>query len=90
MSPAASQPTPCLLRAAWVALMNQPAIRDGAVMMRDGLIADVGPFTDVRKRQKDVPIEDLGDVLLVPGLVNAHVHLELSDLRRLDARGVPG
>src|SRR5262245_35585893 len=69
-----------LLRAAWVAPMNQPLIRDGVVAVREGRITDVGPAADVIRRQKMAPVEELGDVLLIPGLVNAHVHLELSDL----------
>ena len=33
----------------------------------------------LRRRFPDAVVEQLGDVILLPGLVNAHVHLELSD-----------
>ena len=65
-----------LLRAAWVAPVGRPLIRDGFVQVRDGRIVAVdgwrvGPPTDA-------DATDLGDVLLTPGLVNPHTHLELT------------
>lgn len=47
-------------------------VRDPVVVMADGLIAGVGSAADV---PLGVGIVDLGDVTLLPGLVDAHVHL---------------
>lgn len=59
-------------RAAWVLPVSQPPIRDGWVGVERGRIMALG------QGRGD---EDLGDVALMPGLVNAHTHLELSYLR---------
>ena len=58
--------------AAWVLPVSQPPIRDGWVGVELGRIMALG------QGRGD---EDLGDVALMPGLVNAHTHLELSYLR---------
>ncbi len=51
-----------------------PAITDGVVLVRDGVIAAVGPASAI-----DVPagaeVVDLGGRWLVPGLINAHGHV---------------
>jgi cytosine/adenosine deaminase-related metal-dependent hydrolase len=53
---------------------------DGAVVVGDdGVIADVGPAAEVMPRHAGAPVERVRGVLL-PGLVNAHTHLELSAL----------
>ncbi len=39
-----------------------------------------GRIARVDSAAPDGPVEDLGDVILMPGLVNAHAHLEFSDL----------
>jgi cytosine/adenosine deaminase-related metal-dependent hydrolase len=64
-------------RAAWVCPIAQEPIRHGWVAVRDGRIAAVGSEADV----PPTPPRDLGDVALLPGLINAHTHLELSWLR---------
>ncbi len=49
---------------------------DGAVLVRDGLIAAVGPRTEVEPQAR--PDEDRYDLpagTVLPGLVNGHVHL---------------
>ncbi len=51
-------------------------IRRGAVAVRDGAIAMVGPFDAVRAAHPDADLEDLGCAVLMPALVNAHTHLE--------------
>lgn len=68
------------LGAAWVVPIDQPPIRDGWVAVDAERIAAVGkagsPNADVYG-----PLRPLGSVALLPGLVNAHTHLELSWLR---------
>jgi len=54
-------------------------IQDGAVAVRHGLIVSVGRFDDV-KREDGGPVYEFGDSLILPGLVNAHTHLELTAL----------
>ena len=49
-------------------------IVDGAMLVRDGRIADVGPtarFANATRLER----VDLGDATLQPGLVDAHLHL---------------
>lgn len=64
-------------RAAWVLPIATPPIRDGVVAVDGGRIAWVGP----RDAAPAAPERDLGDALLLPGLVNVHTHLELTAMR---------
>lgn len=58
-----------------------PAIVDAALLLDDaGTILDVGTAADLLPRHAGAPVERVRGVLL-PGLVNAHTHLELSGLR---------
>jgi cytosine/adenosine deaminase-related metal-dependent hydrolase len=67
---------PFILRARHVAPIASPTIADGAVRVEGGGIVDFGPFADLDRT--DARVDDLGEVVLMPGLINAHVHLELS------------
>ena len=63
--------------ARWVLPISGPPIEDGWVAADRGRIAALG-----RRNHSDGADEvDLGDVAILPGLVNAHTHLELSHLR---------
>jgi cytosine/adenosine deaminase-related metal-dependent hydrolase len=62
-------------RAAWVCPIDQPPIKDGVVELRDGKIISVGKSASL------AGVTDLGNVAILPGLINAHTHLELSWLR---------
>jgi len=62
--------------ARWVLPVASPPIADGWVAVDGGRVVAVG-----RGRPADfADDEQLGDVALMPGLVNAHTHLELSYL----------
>jgi cytosine/adenosine deaminase-related metal-dependent hydrolase len=65
-----------LLRARWVLPITSPPIRDAWVLVRKGRIVELGGGPPPSVRLSDT--RDLGHSALLPGLVNAHTHLELS------------
>lgn len=76
-----------IYRARWVLPITSPPIENAAIAVREKRITKVGRFDALRANQSGEVI-DLGDVAVLPGLVNAHTHLEFSDL---DAPvGAPG
>ena len=64
-----------ILRAAWVAPVVSPPIRDGFVRVEADRITAVGAARDLPPGADTL---DLGHCVLTPGLVNPHTHLELS------------
>lgn len=66
--------TACAYRARYLFPIVGSPIRDGVLTVAGGRIVAVGENVSGR------PPVDLGDVAILPGLVNAHVHLEFSDL----------
>ncbi len=70
--------------ARYVLPVASPPIASGAVAVHGGRIAAVGRRKNVQKAVgAAVEVSDLGDVVLFPGLVNAHTHLELSWMREI-------
>jgi cytosine/adenosine deaminase-related metal-dependent hydrolase len=68
-----------LLRSAWLIPIDRPPLRDGAIVFTDRIL-DIGEAQTMRRAHPDAVIEDLGDVCILPALINAHAHLELSHL----------
>ncbi|HEX6849932.1 MAG TPA: amidohydrolase family protein [Candidatus Polarisedimenticolaceae bacterium] len=58
--------------------VGSPPVVDGAVAVADGRVVAVGRRKDVVKSVKAAEVRDLGEAIVMPGLVNAHTHLELS------------
>ncbi|MBW6520902.1 MAG: amidohydrolase family protein [Desulfoarculaceae bacterium] len=71
-----------LYLAPWVVPVSSPVIRDGAVAVSDGRILAVGSSSSLQAQFAGAGIETCQGVLL-PGLVNAHIHLELSAFTEL-------
>ena len=67
--------------ARWIVPVSAPPIPHGALIERDGRIAWVGARDDAPRVEPRDDVVDLGDAILVPGLVNAHCHLELTAMR---------
>jgi len=72
------------IAASWVVVGDGEStpLRDGAVVADDdGLIVAVGAAPALRARYASAQWDAPRDAVLLPGLVNAHTHLELSSLR---------
>ena len=72
-----------LLRARYVFPVARPPIPRGVVTIEGGRIVEVGD-------RAGADVADLGNVAILPGMVNAHTHLEFSDLAApLGQPGIP-
>ena len=70
-----------IVRARSVMTMDGPPIDNGTVAVLDDRIIDVGEFSEVSARHLGEEIIDLGEQALLPGLINAHCHLDYTCLR---------
>jgi cytosine/adenosine deaminase-related metal-dependent hydrolase len=69
-----------ILRARTVVSMDGAPIENGAVVVSGKEISEVGPFSEVRRGDTG-DVLDLGEQVLMPGLINAHCHLDYTVLR---------
>jgi aminodeoxyfutalosine deaminase len=58
--------------------ISRDPIEDGALWIRGGRIAAIGRRDEVRRLDPKASCTDFGDAILLPPLVNAHTHLELT------------
>ncbi len=76
-----------LLEGDWVFPISAPPIAGGAVLVRDGVIEAVGPAAELQAGHPDESVRAFPGCVLMPGLVNAHTHLEYSAFRDFTAPG---
>jgi cytosine/adenosine deaminase-related metal-dependent hydrolase len=69
-----------IVRARTIVPMAGEPIEDAAVAIAGNQITDVGRFKEIRARHGG-EILDLGEQILLPGLINAHCHLDYTCLR---------
>jgi cytosine/adenosine deaminase-related metal-dependent hydrolase len=74
-----------LLRARIVLPVSSPPIENGAVLLHGNRIEAVRPWGELAARSGREAL-DLGPVILLPGLVNAHCHLDYSEMTGLPAQ----
>jgi aminodeoxyfutalosine deaminase len=63
--------------ASWLINPDVPPVAGGAILVRDGLVAATGTLAELKSRYT-APVVDHHDCAILPGLVNAHTHLELT------------
>ncbi len=64
---------PLSLRARWIFPVDAPPVSDGTLHLQNGRVVGLTSGTGPCDR-------DLGDAAIIPALVNAHTHLEFSEL----------
>src|SRR5437763_6967690 len=70
-----------IIRARTIVTMDGPPIENGAIAICGNQIVDAGNFDEIKARHTGEVI-DLGEQALLPGLINAHCHLDYTCLRR--------
>lgn len=68
------------------AACGHKVLEDGAIVIADGIIQSVGLYRDVKREFSSYQTLDHGASILVPALINAHCHLELSHLKPADKK----
>lgn len=83
MPEATSLPQPDLLiHARWIAQVhNRTLLEEHAVAIKDGRITDILPSSLARERYSPRETVELGEHLLIPGLINLHTHAAMSLMR---------
>ncbi|MGH9873002.1 MAG: amidohydrolase family protein [Pyrinomonadaceae bacterium] len=67
--------------ARWVLSVSAPAIVDGAIAVAESQVVSVGGRAALVTQFPEATILDLGESAIIPGLINAHSHLELTAMR---------
>lgn len=70
-----------LLTAKYVIPITSPYIEDGAVLVRDDKILDLGPASQLKDKYPMEEVRDFGLSALMPGFVDLHTHLGYTALR---------
>jgi cytosine/adenosine deaminase-related metal-dependent hydrolase len=72
---------PKVYSARWVLPITGPSINEGAVVVDDSSIVAVDSRAAIHAAFPDASHEDFGNAAILPGLINAHSHLELTIMR---------
>lgn len=73
--------TTTLYCARWVLPISSEMIENGAVAVEGTRIKGVGHALSLRSRFPEAQVQEFGEAAILPGLVNAHSHLELTAMR---------
>ena len=90
-------PQPAIHRGPWIIAgssrevwnCQQEIIKDGALLIADGLIQAVGTYRNIASEFGHYHTEDHEGCVLAPALINGHCHLELSHLDLANRKSEP-
>jgi putative selenium metabolism protein SsnA len=68
---------------------SNKVISKGAVLIQDSKIKEVGLSQDLQKRYPDATFIDAHGKLIMPGLINTHMHLYSTFARGMDSKSKP-
>ncbi len=68
-----------IIAAKWILLMDElfEIVENGAICFDEKIVA-IGNAEELRSRYGEAEFEDFGDAIIMPGLINAHTHMEFS------------
>lgn len=75
-----------LLFAKFILPISSDPIENGGILIDQGEIKEVGKSESLLQKYSSIEREDLGETVLMPGLINAHCHLELSLAPKYDPK----
>ena len=58
-----------------VTVGKDKTIVNGAMVIKEGKIIDIGKVEDIISKYKELEIEDFGDLVITPSLIDCHTHL---------------
>ncbi|MGC9519274.1 MAG: amidohydrolase family protein [Desulfuromonadaceae bacterium] len=67
-----------LYRSRYLVPIEADPLKDSALAVKHGRIVALGRHAELERRFPHAPSTDFGDSILLPALINAHTHLELS------------
>lgn len=70
-----------LHRARLILPIGSSPVENGALAVSGASIAQLGEFDEIRAQFPGAQVFDHGDVVLLPGLINAHCHLDFTCMR---------
>lgn len=72
-----------LLTARYVLPVSRPYIENGAVLVRDDKVVEVGDAVELKRSYPEEDVRDFGMAAIMPGFVDCHSHLEFAIMRGL-------
>ena len=66
-----------------------PYIEDGCVVIKDNLIEDIGTTQEMKEKYSGYEFIDAGGKVIMPGLINTHMHIYSSFARGMAVPGKP-
>lgn len=70
-----------LIKAKWILPIIFPPLLEGGIEVKEGKVVRIGSFKELQREIPKFKVLNFENLIIMPCLVNAHTHLELSALR---------